>query len=77
MYTHIIVDEYSGYDICMYVYSSAGPSQPTRKPGDWFIFNFHQCYGFKLKNIKVFKKSCGHGEGRTAEWNDLKFCGNN
>ena len=27
---------------------------------------FHQYYGFKFKNLKVVKKSCGQGSGSTA-----------
>ena len=30
-----------------------------------------------LKIKKIKKKSRNHGTGRTAEWNDLKFCKNN
>ena len=30
-----------------------------------------------LKVLKVLKKPCGLCTGRTAEWNDLKFCRNN
>ena len=28
--------------------------------------HFNQYYGFKFNNLKVLKKSCGHGAGQMA-----------